>query len=160
MAQSVNDLRSKILTSIYGRRLGMDANEFLVGQKDIKKAVLDLTTGSTATALNNYGQVNIVASSLGTSAAGAAFLLSNPEAGVDVSICNVNANSSAASPGSTALTLLRPSTAFVILSSEGSTMTTINLTPGSNIVLHGLSSALYQVKSRTTLAGTVINGTT
>lgn len=160
MALTLGSISNSILTSIFGRRLGLDSLGYLAGPPDIRRTVNDLTSASTATAIPNQGLTNIVATSLATSAAGGGFLLSNPVPGVSFTVANVNANSSAASPGSTALTLLRPSTAFSILSSEGSTETTINLTPGSAVTLTGLSTALYQVVNRTTLAGVVINGTT
>jgi hypothetical protein len=122
--------------------------------------VSDLTSASTATAIPAFGYVNVTGTSLATSAAGGTFLLSNPVPGVEVTICNINAATSAASPGSTAMTFIRPSTAFVMYSSEGTTETTINLAPGSAVVLAGLSTGAYQVKGRTTLAGVIINGTT
>lgn len=158
MALSLTTLRNTILTSLHGRRLGLGANDFLQGQKDLKRVVTDMTSASTGTAIPNHGYVGITGSSALTSAQ--TFLLSNPEPGVEVTIANLNANSSAASPGSTALTMIRPSTEFYIRSSEGSTGTTINLTPGCAVTLAGLSTDLYQVVQRITLAGTIINGTT
>jgi hypothetical protein len=95
-----------------------------------------------------------------TSAAGGAFLLSNPVPGAEVTVVNINADTSAASPGSTAMTLLRPSTAFYIRSSEGTTITTVNIAAGAAVVLAALSTAYYHIKSRTTLAGVIANGTT
>lgn len=158
MAQSLDSIRNKIVTTLLGRRLGLDADEFLCGPKDLKHVVTDLTSASTATAIPNHGLVNITGTSLLTSAQ--TFLLSNPAPGVEVTITNINADSSAASPGSTALTMIRPSTAFLIRSSEGTTETTINLAVGAAVTLMGLSTGYYQVKGRTTLAGVIVNGTT
>lgn len=158
MALSIDTMRDLIRTSLFGRRFGIDQDEFLVGQNGIKLVIADLTSASTATAIPASGYVTITGTSLLTSAQ--TFLLTNPIAGAQVNITNLNANSSVGSPGSTALTMIRPSTAFVIRSSEGSTGTTINLTPGQSIVLVGLSTALYQVFGRGTLAQAVINGTT
>lgn len=159
MAQSLETLRNRSITNLYGRRAGLDIDETLVGVKDVKKVITDLTSASTATAIPAHGFVNFTGTSLATSAAGGAFVLTNPIPGIEVTVCNVNANTSAASPGSTSLWLVRPSTAFVILSTEGSTMTSINLNAGAAVKLVGLTTGLMQVLSRS-LAGVVVNGTT
>lgn len=159
MALLIETIRSSILDSIKGRKIGLNPAGYLAGPQDIVRQVTDLTSGSTATAIPAYGAVNVAASSLATSAAGGTFLLSNPVPGVGVVISNV-ATSQAATGGSTAMTFIRPSTAFYMQSTEGSTMTTLNLTWGSAVELFGLSTALYLVKSRTSLAGSPMNGTT
>ncbi len=158
MAQSLETLRGRILTSLFGRRLGLDKDEYLVGPYDMKAVVTDLTSASTGTAIPAYGVTNITGTSLLTSAQ--TYLLSNPVPGVACTICNLNANTSAASPGSTAMTMVRPSTAFYINTTDGSTVTTLNITPGSAVTLMGLSTALYQIVGRTSLAGVIANGTT
>lgn len=158
MALSLDTIRNSILTSLFGRRIGLDPNSYLAGPLGMLKVIDDLSSASTGTAVRNNGVVNITGTSLLTSAN--AFALANPRPSVPVIIANVNANSSAGSPGSTAMTIVRNSTAFYIASSEGSTETTINLTPGSAVTLMGLSTSLYQVVSRTSLAGVIINGTT
>lgn len=158
MALSLDTMGDRIRTSILGRKLGLDQDGFLVGTPGLKRVVTDLTSASTGTPIPASGFVNITGTSAVTSAI--TFLLSNPIAGAHVYITNLNANSSAASPGSTALTMIRPSTAFYIISSEGSTNTTINLTPGQTIGLIGISTGLYGVFSRGTLAQAIVNGTT
>lgn len=160
MAFSLNAARNAMITSVFGRRLGLDVGEYLVGAYDIRRTVTDLTSASTATAVPNQGITNIVGTSLMTSAAGGCFLLSNPLPGVSYTVFNVNAATSAASPGSTALMLIRPTTAFVLQSSDGTTLTTINLTPGSAITITGLSTGIAVATGRTSLAGTPMNGTT
>lgn len=142
MAQSLETLRSNNLTPIYGRRLGLQLDETLAGPKDLKLAVQDLTSASTGTALNNYGIVNIAGTSLLTS--GQIFLLSNPIPGIPVVINNVRANSTGGSSGSTAVAIERPSTAFYIRSSEGSTGVGIVLDQGASITLMGVSTDAYQ----------------
>lgn len=160
MALSLNSIRNSMITSVFGRRLGLDKDEYLAGVLDVRRIVTDLTSASTATAIPNNGLVTFTGTSLATSGAGGGFLMSNPVAGVDVTIFNINAATSAASPGSTAFTMLRPTTAFVIQSSEGTTETTINLAAGCAVTLTGVSSGIYAVKSRVTLAGVIVNGTT
>ena len=158
MAQSRNTLMASIITSIFGNRLGLDSGEYLVGPRSMKTQVADLTSASTATALSAFGLNNILATTLATSAAGGAFTLPNPVPGVSM---KVTSNPTAATGvGSTAVWLLRPSTAFYIRSSEGTTMTSINLPTGSAIELTGVTTDQYMVTARNTLAGTVINGTT
>lgn len=160
MPQSLETLRNNNVRHIDGRNLGIQQDETLTGVKALKDVVQDLTTATTATAVNNYGTVNFTGTSLGTSAAGGTFLLSNPIPGVGVTLQNINADTSAGSPGTTALTFIRPSTAFVIKTSEGSTMTTINLAVGCALTLYGLTTGIAIVTGRGTLAGSLINGTT
>lgn len=142
MAQTLEQLRNNIVTSIHGRRLGLHQDETLAGVKDIKRVVQDLTSASTGTAINNHGVVNIAGTSLLTSAQ--VFLLSNPIPGVEVVINNVRANATAGSSGSTGLSIWRPSTAFYIRSSEASTGVLISLNEGGSITLMGVSTAAYQ----------------
>ena len=56
--QKLEDIRSSLITSIFGRRAGLDSDEFWAGPKDIRKQVLDLTTASTGTAIPNHGFVD------------------------------------------------------------------------------------------------------
>ncbi len=161
MAQSLATLGNSIITSLFGRRLGLDKDGFLVGFLDNKKVVTDLTTASTATAIPNNGIVQFTGTSLGTSAAGGTFVLGLPVPGVSVTVTNVNPVTSAASPGCTAFFMIRPSTAFTIMTTGGTTMTTVQVIPGASVTLTGLTTALYQFTSMTgTSAAVLLNGTT
>lgn len=157
MAQSLETLRSNNVRHIDGRNLGIQFDETLAGVKDLKRAVQDLTSASTGTALNNYGIVNISGTSLLTSAQ--VFLLSNPIPGVPVVINNVRANATAGTSGSTVLSIDRPSTAFYIASSEASTGASIQLNEAASITLMGVTTALYQVIGRSGV-GAAVSGTT
>lgn len=157
MAQSLETLRSNAITSLYGRRAGLDRDETLVGVKDVKRAVQDLTSASTATAINNYGVVNITGTSLLTSAQ--VFLLSNPIPGVAVTINNIRANATAGSSGCTALAIDRPSTAFYLESSEASTGVAILMNEAASITLMGVSTAKYMVMAGRGV-GAVVQGAT
>lgn len=157
MAQSLQTLRDKIITSIHGRRLGLDNDETLVGPKALKQAVQDLTSASTATALNAYGIVNITGTSLLTS--GQVFLLSNPIPGVAVTINNVRSNSTGGSSGCTALAIDRPSTAFYIRSSEASTGVALLMNEAASITLMGVSTDAYHVIAGRGV-GAVVQGAT
>lgn len=55
MAITLEALRSKSITNIRGRRLGLDHNDYLVGPKDLRRQVLAATSDTTGTALVNYG---------------------------------------------------------------------------------------------------------
>lgn len=173
MAQSLATIRSKNLTEIYGRRLGLypethpNAPGFLGGVSDLVRVVTDLTSGSSATPLPNHGYVNINVTSAGTTvaAAGGTFLLSNPAPGVSVKIFS-GVQGTTSTQGSTTVALIRPTTAFLLASSEGTTMTTVLLSFGCGIELHGITTDLYRVGARMGAAssagepGISINGTT
>lgn len=97
MAQSLEQIRSANLTSIYGRRLGVNANDFLGGPKDIKKATQSIgsstnsSASSTGTEILNYGITSLAVateaattgSSYGTTEVGGVFALAAPEPGVE-----------------------------------------------------------------------------
>lgn len=56
MAQdtSINGLRNQILTGLYGRKLGFDPGNYLLGVHDLRVAVESLTSATTLVA-KNYG---------------------------------------------------------------------------------------------------------
>jgi len=159
MALSIEQLKNRIITSIHGRRIGFDENDYLVGPKDLRKNIVDYTSGSTGTTVLPYGVHSFQLTTLSTQD----FLLSNPVPGVAVTIV---AQMSGATNLSSNWNLKRPSTAFYIESSEGSTLTTINMSSRSFVTLMGISTDRYQVISRTpattgsTGIGPQLNGTT
>lgn len=156
MAQSLETLRSNQITPIFGRRLGLQQDETLSGPKALKKVVQDLTSASTATAVNNYGTVVARISGSMTTAT-ANFLLSNPIPGVDVEICYAQ-TSQAATAGSTGIAFSRPTTAFYIQSTDGSTGVAVLLTYGSMCTLRGVSTDAYMFIRHGT-SGAVVTGT-
>lgn len=158
MAQLLETLRSNNLTPIFGRRLGLQFDETLAGPKDIKRAVQDLTSASTATTLNNYGIIVARITGVATTAAGGVFILSNPIPGVPVDICYAN-TSQAATAGSTAIAFLRGSTAFYIQSSLGSTQVAVLLAQGNQARLLGVSTDAYMLQALGTSAGVSAIGT-
>lgn len=98
-------LRNNILTSIYGRRLGLNNNEFLAGPKDIVKATQSIGTGtsasSTGTEILNYGITSLAVataaattgSSYGTTEVAGTFALAAPEPGVEKVIYTATSHS-------------------------------------------------------------------
>ena len=60
MAYSLETLRSQKITSIHGRRLGLDKNDYLVGPKAVREQVEDLTT-TAASSASPYGLTRLMA---------------------------------------------------------------------------------------------------
>ncbi len=131
MAQTLQNIRAKMLTSIHGRRLGIDRTEFLTGVKAIRCVVTDITTSGSV--LPNHGFVTLGASTNATPAT-----LESPETGVGVDIAII-----AASTGTWVVT--SASTAATFTSSEGTadTKITFNGTVGANVSLMGISTAVW-----------------
>ncbi len=55
MAFSLEQLRSLSITNLFGRRLGLDPNGFIVGAKPVREVVTNATTDTTATDIPNHG---------------------------------------------------------------------------------------------------------
>ena len=157
MAQSLGTLRNSLMTSIFGRRLGLTPDEYLAGTKALKLAVVDLSSASAAQELPSYGSVVARISGSITTATQPAFTIGNPVPGVDLHL-NYAQTSQAATAGSTALAFIRASTAFYIQSTDGSTGTVVLLTQGSACTLRGLATDLYQFIRHGT-SGAVVHGT-
>jgi len=62
MALTLETIRNRILTSIHGRRLGLDRNDQIAGVKGMTRPVTDATSDTTGTALANYGIARLVTS--------------------------------------------------------------------------------------------------
>ena len=157
MAQLINTLRGKILSSIYGRRVGLDIDETIVGPKALKLAVTDATSAAAAT-VQAYGVFVARQTGVPTTANQAAYTLSNPIPGVAVTLCYAQ-SSQAATAGSTGIAFIRPSTAFYIQSSDGSTGCAVLLTQGSACTLLGISTDAYMFLRHGT-SGAIVTGTT
>lgn len=159
MTQSLETLRSSLITGIFGRRFGLTNDEYVAGAKDIKRVVTEYTSASTGTVVPAHGVASFQLTTLSTQD----FLLSNPVPGVSVDIMT---QMNGATNLSSNWNLKRPSTAFYIESSEGSTMTTINMSSRAFIRLTGVTTDRYQVTARTpgttgsTGYGPMLNGTT
>jgi len=80
MAYSLNDMRARILTSVHGRRLGLDQDEFLAGSKGCRNVVTDATSDTTGTELPNHGFVSVVTTTNDT------WVLEDPLPGVEVTL--------------------------------------------------------------------------
>lgn len=62
MAQLLETLRNAVQTSIFGRRLGLDVNDALLGVKGLREPIEDLSS-TAATSATNYGVTRVVLSS-------------------------------------------------------------------------------------------------
>ena len=140
MAILSETLRNLIMTSIRGRRLGLDKDDYLVGQRDIRRQVTNATTATTATALSNYG-IHTVVTTTNT-----VWTLASPVQGVPVKIVTGSS--------STGLHAIVPTNATIV-SSNGSAGSSITLAgPGAFIELVGDSTSRWIVSGiRSTTAG-------
>lgn len=133
MAFSLQDLRSKILTSIRGHRLGFDKDDFLVGVKGTRVPVTNGTSDTTATALLNHGFQTVVSTTNDT------WTLTDPVPGMATRI--------AVGSSSTGLHSVVPAAATII-SSNGSAGSSIILSgPGAYIELTGVTTAQWIVSA-------------
>lgn len=132
MAFSLESLRSKILTSIHGRRLGIDANEFLVGPKGLRHQITNATSATTGTNLTNHG-FHTVQSATGAKT----WKLDDPVAGCEVTIGTKTAS---------AQTQTVTTVAATIVSTQGVTGRSIVMrAAGSYIRLLGISTSQWLV---------------
>ncbi|HEX6992367.1 MAG TPA: hypothetical protein VF151_10795 [Gemmatimonadales bacterium] len=159
MTFTLNQQRNTILTEIYGRRLGLDSAGALVGSIGHRNIVQEYTSGSTGTQVVGYGYHSFQLTTLSTQD----FTLGNPYPGLEVVI---QAQMNGATNLSSNWNVKRASTAFYIESSEGSTMTTINMSSRAYVRLMGVTTDRYQVVGRNpgstavTGSGASLNGTT
>lgn len=131
----------KILTSIRGRRLGLERmttamsggahgeNEFLVGPDDFRVGVT--TAESTSTNLKSHGMSYLVASSAGSSQV---YTLDPPIPGVRKTIIN----------STVAGALVKTANSETIKTTNGSSFTTFDIpAAGGQIELQGLTTAIW-----------------
>lgn len=137
MAQSLETLRSRTVTSIHGRRLALDSGGYVVGPPDIKGVVEDLTT-STGTDVLAYGIGRVTAT--GSSQGPVQYNLAAPVPGVSKRLC-MNTTST----GSYQF-LSTPNGASIMCGSDGTTKSLVNLVgPGGAVTLWGVTTAIWQV---------------
>jgi len=133
MAFSLENLRSNILTSIHGRRLGIDHNGFLVGPKPVRHQVTNATSDTTGTAIPNNGFHTVVTTTNDT------WTLTDPAPGCEVTL--------GAGTVSTGIHTISP-VAATIISTNGVAGSGIAFDgPGDSISLVGISTAQWMVTS-------------
>ena len=143
MAFTVEQLRSKILTSIFGRRLGLDPDGFLVGPHDSRRPIVDATSDTTGTALPNHGYVSV------TTTTNDGWTLTSPVPG-----CQVTLFTGSSSTGTHSVAF-SPAVAYSTNGIAGSTATLVG--PGGFVTLMGLSTAVWLVVARSSTTNGVVS---
>lgn len=155
MALSLTTIKNSIVTTLYGRRLGLkkvvaadESSEFLAGVGGLQVPITDATSDTTGTNITGYGVTTVDTSTDDT------WLLDNPIAGVEKTLYF----------GSTSTgirTVMRKDNTFAIRTTAASTLTTIVVQGGGqSIKLIGISSAIYGIVHKPSSTEHAFNGTT
>lgn len=148
MALSLEQLRNQIITSLFGRRHGIDKDEFVVGPKDMRVAIEDIST-TAATSAINYGHTRVLTS--GSSQTGV-YTLQAPVVGVRKSFSLQSTSTG---------TMQFTATNAAFYSASGSSVAVISLiSQGAFIDLIGVTTAFWQVLSGSSIAPTNVLHTT
>ena len=153
MANAIETIRSALLTSIFGRRLGLSPAEFLGGPKDIQVQVQDINTGSSGTAIPAYGITRVTCS--GSTQGPVQYLLDAPVPGVYKTLM-LGGTAGATSTGSYQF-LSSAAGAAILISSLGTTAGVVNLKDaGAMVRLVGLTTNLWGVVSEALYTSTAL----
>jgi hypothetical protein len=140
MAFSLDNLRDKAFTTIFGRRLALDSNDFLVGPKGDRMAIEDLTTVETT--VMNYGVSRVITS--GSTQGPTQHALPAPVVGALKYLMLASTSTGSAQFTST------NNGASIMTASDGTTANCVNLRhPGASVTLFGLTTAIWKVLSVT-----------
>jgi len=126
MADTQNDQRGEIVTSIHGRRLGLDKNEFLV-TKGTRAGITAATSATTGTVLPNNGVITI------DSTTGDTHVIDDPVPGCSLFIVGLSTTGTNTFTASNA----------TFLSCEGTTGGSIQIVGNGGVHLVGVSTALW-----------------
>lgn len=136
MAYAIETLRNEIVTSLHGRRLGLDSAGRLIGHEGLRIPIVDATSATTGTVIAGHGWTNV------DTTTDDGWLLAAPVRGAFKYLFT----------GSTSTgirTIKREAATFTIQTSANSTGTTIVAQGGGLLLtLFGLTSTLYGVVSR------------
>lgn len=146
--------QNSILDSIKGRKFGLNPRDFLI-TKGIADGIQALTSGTTATAVENFGVTSLdattgaasTASSIGTTETGASWVMNAPEPGVEKIVYKASATG-----GSTMPVVLEFGTGVTAFDTTlGSTFTgALMLGVGAYVRLKGLSATKWLVVGKST----------
>lgn len=137
-------LRSLGLTSIFGRRLMLDPADYLVGAKDIRKQIEDLTT--VASTVAPWGMSRVVAT--GSSQGPVQYTLPTPIPGLLKHLALGTTSTGSYQFLSTA------AGASILAASDGTTQRVVNLVgQGGAVTLFAVSSAIWQVIASVSTGG-------
>lgn len=127
---TLEGLRSRILDSIKGRKIGLDPSGFLLGILGEIQPIQSLTSNTTGTTVPNYGIARI------DTTAGSSFSLQAPMPGVSKTLCQM-------STGGAVITLA--SGTFLTSLSSTQTFLTFGATYANLVRLLGLSTSVYML---------------
>lgn len=146
MALSLDTLRNQVVTSIFGRRMGLDSNDFLVGPKGLRQQVEDLTTAATTVAGFGISRVTATGSSQGP----VQYTLPSPAGFIGTIKYLALATTSTGSYQF----LSTANGASILAASDGTTKALVNLVGQGGVVgLMAVSSAAWQVVSSVSTGG-------
>lgn len=134
MAITLQALRNLIITSVHGRRLGLDINEALVGVKNVRLQQAAGTSDTTGTNLPNHGFVSV------TTTTNDGWVLDRPYTGAKVTLYT-----GTTSTGSHSIALGSGVVGYSTNGIEGSTVFLMGA--GAAMTLLGISTAAWQVIS-------------
>lgn len=148
MAISLEQLRNQIVTSLFGRRFGLDKDEFQVGPKDHRFAIEDYQS-TAATSFNNYGHTRILTTG--------STQLSNNTLQAPVPGVRKSFSLQSTSTGNQIIT----ATNAAFLSASGSSVAVINLQgAGAFVDLIAVTTNYWQMLSGSTIAPSNVTHTT
>lgn len=145
MAQSLETLRGNNITSLWGRRLGLQLDETLAGVKDMKLTIEDIQS-TVPTTLLAYGITRILTS--GSSQGPTQHNLPAPIPGVR-KIVTMNTTST----GSQQF-LSTPNGASILCASDATTKSLVNfIGQGGSVTLFGVTTAIWAVTAYCSTGG-------
>jgi hypothetical protein len=144
MAKLLETLRSAINTSVFGRRLGLTQDDYLVGFKSPQLQVEDLSTTPTTLAAYGHSRVTVTGSSQGP----VQHFLPVPVPGV-IKTLSIDTTSTASHQF-----LSTANGASILAASDGTTKSLINFVgQGGSAVLIAVSSAIWRVLAQASTGG-------
>lgn len=136
MALSITTIRNSILTSLFGRRLGLDTNERLIGNRGVVTEYEDITTVATTASIYGISRVQVSGSSQGPTQHN----LPAPIAGVEKALLMTSSSTGSQQ-------FLSTPNGAQILATAGTSGNCVNFVgPAGSIVLIGISSTLWAIK--------------
>jgi len=145
MAQLLETIRNNILTSIYGRRLGLDQADYLGGFKAHRGVVQDIQSTTPNTAVLPYGHTRNLTS--GSSQGPVQHTLDYPVPGV-MKTLSLDSTSTGSQQ------YLVPAGVSIKAASDGTTKAVINFVgQGGSAVLIGETTDIYRVLAQASTGG-------
>jgi hypothetical protein len=145
MAKLLETLRNTILTSVHGRRVGLDKDEYLVGPKALAVQIEDIQS-TNATTVSAYGHTRVLTS--GSSQGPVQHFLPAPVPGVMKTLSLDSTSTGSQQFLSTA------NGASILAASDGTTKGVLNfLGQGGSAILIGVTTAIWRVLAQASTGG-------